>query len=53
MRIAVLHLLKSEDGATAIEYGLTAALFALAVVNAWRLVGSNLSRTFTTVASNL
>jgi pilus assembly protein Flp/PilA len=46
-------LIKSEDGATAIEYGLIAALIAVAAIAAFRLVGTNLSAIFQTVASDL
>jgi pilus assembly protein Flp/PilA len=46
-------LMADESGATAIEYGLIAALIALAAINAFRLVGTSLSKIFLTVASNL
>ncbi len=46
-------LLKNEDGATAIEYGLIAALIAVAAIAAFQLVGTNLSTTFNTVAGKL
>ena len=46
-------LIKSEDGATAIEYGLIAALIAVAAVTIMSTVGTNLSNTFSTVASKL
>jgi pilus assembly protein Flp/PilA len=46
-------LLRSEDGATAIEYGLIAALIAVAAVTIMGTVGTNLTNTFTTVANNL
>ena len=49
----VLKLLKNEDGATAIEYGLIAALIAVAAVTVMGTVGTNLSRTFNTVATKL
>ncbi|RME68957.1 MAG: Flp family type IVb pilin [Alphaproteobacteria bacterium] len=44
---------KSEDGATAIEYGLIAALVSIAAVTALTSLGTSLSATFTTVASSL
>ena len=40
-------LLKNEDGATAIEYGLIAALIAVAAVAAMTTVGTNLTALFT------
>lgn len=43
----------NEDGVTAIEYGLIAALIAVAAVNVMSTVGKNLSKTFATVSSNL
>ena len=46
-------LLKNEDGATAIEYGLIAALIAVAAIAAFQLVGTNLSSTFNTIATKL
>jgi pilus assembly protein Flp/PilA len=49
----IIKLLKSEDGATAIEYGLIAALIAVAAVTVMGTVGTNLSSTFSSVASQL
>ncbi len=49
----LLKLMRSEDGATAIEYGLIAALIAVAAVTIMGTVGSNLTSTFTTVAGKL
>ena len=46
-------LFKNQDGATAIEYGLIAALIAVAAVTIMGTVGSNLTSVFTTVASDL
>jgi pilus assembly protein Flp/PilA len=46
-------LWKNEDGATAIEYGLIAALIAVAAIAALQLVGTNLTSVFNTVASKL
>jgi pilus assembly protein Flp/PilA len=45
--------LNDESGATAIEYGLLAALIAIAAVAAMTTVGKNLSTTFTKVSSSL
>jgi pilus assembly protein Flp/PilA len=47
------RLLNDESGATAIEYGLIAALIAVAAVNVMTTVGHNLSTTFNTVATKL
>ena len=46
-------LLKNKDGATAVEYGLIAALIAVASIAAWSAVGTNLTSTFTTVGNKL
>jgi pilus assembly protein Flp/PilA len=48
-----IKLFKDEDGATAIEYGLIAALIAVAAVTVLGTVGTNLTATFSTVASKL
>jgi pilus assembly protein Flp/PilA len=46
-------LLRNNDGATAIEYGLIAALIAVAAVATMTTVGQNLSSVFGSVASSL
>ena len=46
-------LLRNKDGATAIEYGLIAALIAVAAVATMTTVGQNLSGVFGSVASSL
>jgi pilus assembly protein Flp/PilA len=46
-------LFRDESGATAIEYGLIAALIAVVIVTALTTVGGNLKTTFTSVANNL
>ena len=47
------RLVRNGQGATAIEYGLIAALIAIAAVVVMGQVGSNLSSTFNTVAASL
>ncbi len=47
------NLLRSEDGVTAVEYGLIAALIAVAAVTVMGTVGTNLTSTFQTVANSL
>jgi pilus assembly protein Flp/PilA len=49
----IMRLLSDESGATAIEYGLIAALISLAAVSVLTTVGHNLSTTFNTVATKL
>ena len=46
-------LFKNEKGATAIEYGLIAALIAVAAIAGMRSIGTNLSGKFDAVATNL
>ncbi len=46
-------LIKETRGATAIEYGLIAALIAVAAVSVMGTVGQHLSTTFNTVATKL
>jgi pilus assembly protein Flp/PilA len=48
-----MRFFKDESGATAIEYGLIAALIAVVVIAAATSVGSNLSSTFNSVATKL
>jgi pilus assembly protein Flp/PilA len=43
----------NESGATAIEYGLIAALIAVVIISAVTAVGTKLSTTFTTVSGSL
>ena len=49
----ITKLLKNEDGATAIEYGLIAALIAVAAIGAFTAVGTSLTSTFNNVSSKL
>jgi pilus assembly protein Flp/PilA len=44
---------QDESGATAIEYGLIAALIAVAIIAALQTLSGNLSSTFNRVAGNL
>ena len=44
---------KSKDGATAIEYGLIAALIAVVIIVAVTTVGTELNNTFSTVGNKL
>ena len=49
----LMKLFKNESGATAIEYGLIAALIAVAAIAAMSSLGGNLSNTFNTVNNKL
>jgi pilus assembly protein Flp/PilA len=46
-------LIRDEDGATAIEYGLIAALIAIAAIAAFQRLGLNLATIFETIAAAL
>ncbi|MEO0033172.1 MAG: hypothetical protein RIS94_2930 [Pseudomonadota bacterium] len=46
-------LFANEDGATAIEYGLIAALIAVAAITAMGSLGNSLSNTFTLVSNDM
>ena len=48
-----IKMLNNDDGATAIEYGLIAALIAVAAITALTTIGGNLNKTFTNVGTNL
>ena len=47
----IKRFFKEEEGVTAIEYGLIAALIAVAIIVAVGLVGTNLRDKFNTVAT--
>ncbi len=47
------NLLNDEQGATAIEYGLIAALIAVAAITAMGTLGNQLSNTFTEVETEM
>ena len=47
------NLLKDESGATAIEYGLIAALVSVAAIGALTAMGSSLNTMFGTVSDKL
>lgn len=47
----LMNLIKGEEGVTAIEYGLIAALIAVVIIVAVTAVGTNLSGKFNEVAT--
>ncbi len=49
----IAKLLKNTKGATAIEYGLIAALIAVAAITAMTSLGNQLQKTFTNVSNNM
>jgi pilus assembly protein Flp/PilA len=53
MHLFIKRFVKAEDGATAIEYGLIVALIAVVIIGAVTAVGTNLSGTFTNIATSV
>jgi pilus assembly protein Flp/PilA len=49
----IRRLIHEQTGVTAIEYALIAALIAVAAIGAFTLVGTDLSNTFSNIASCL
>ena len=49
----IRKLIKDKKGATAIEYGLIAALIAVAAIGAMTSLGGKLGNTFNNVSGNL
>jgi pilus assembly protein Flp/PilA len=47
----LLQLIRDQKGATAIEYGLIAALIAVAAIAAMQGLGASLNTTFTNVST--
>ena len=47
----LMNLIKGEEGVTAIEYGLIAALIAVVIIGALTAVGTDLSDKFDDVAT--
>jgi len=53
MMASLKNFLKNEDGATAIEYGLIAALIGVAIIVAVGAVGDQLEATFEKIDTEL
>jgi pilus assembly protein Flp/PilA len=53
MRTTIANFLRDESGATAIEYGLIAALIAVVIIGALQAVGTNLNATLHAVAAKI
>jgi len=49
----IIRLFKEEEGATAIEYGLIAALISVAAIGAMTALGGQLETVFGTVTTSL
>ena len=53
MLTAIRQFIREEEGASAVEYGLMAALIAAVIITAVTSIGTNLTTTFNTVATAL
>jgi pilus assembly protein Flp/PilA len=53
MKNLIARFVKDESGATAIEYGLIAALVSVAIIGAAKSLGNNIGNTFNNVANNM
>jgi pilus assembly protein Flp/PilA len=49
----MIQFINDENGATAIEYGLIAALIAVVIIGAVSALGTSVSSTFDTISSAL
>ena len=49
----IKNFIREEDGVTAIEYGLIAALIAVVIIAAITIVGTQLKKTFSTIGTKL
>ncbi len=49
----IKNFITEEDGVTAIEYGLIAALIAVVIIGAVTLIGTGLNGTFTTISASV
>lgn len=53
MKSAILKFWRDEEGATAIEYGLIAALIAVAAIVGMEAIGGSLTDIFNTISEKL
>jgi pilus assembly protein Flp/PilA len=53
MNCLFTRFVRDESGATAIEYGLIAALIAVVIIGTLTAIGTNLSTKFNSVATSL
>ena len=51
--LKLIQLVRNDRGATAIEYGLIAALIAVAAIGAMQGIGTKLNNTFNNVGASL
>ena len=53
MMNSIMRFVREEEGATALEYGLLAALIAASIVTAVTALGTTVSDTFDSIASDM
>jgi pilus assembly protein Flp/PilA len=53
MNKLISRFVRDESGATAIEYGLIAALIAVVIITALTTIGTKLTATFNSVSNSL
>lgn len=53
MKKHLMNLIKNEEGVSALEYGLIAALIAAVIAGAVTLLGQNVNATFNTIAGSM
>ena len=53
LKLLASSFARDEDGATAIEYGLIAALIAVVIIGALTTIGTRLNTAFTTIGNGL
>ena len=49
----IMRFVREEEGATALEYGLLAALIAAAIIGAVTTLGTTVSQTFTSINGSI
>jgi pilus assembly protein Flp/PilA len=53
MKAMIQKFFQEEDGASAVEYGLLVALIAVVIIGAVTALGTSISTTFNTAATNI
>ena len=53
MKIKLIDFFKGDDGVTALEYGLIAALISVGIIAALILLGTSMKDTFSYVGNNI
>jgi pilus assembly protein Flp/PilA len=53
MKKFLAKIRKNESGATAIEYGLIAALIAVVLIGSLQTLGNNMKNSFNSISSNI